>query len=413
MLFLRYYLHITVICIILTSGLTAQQPLEWMLEKNEIGLSSYKLPNDSSITEIFCERFEETNSTWNNHTFQTNDYNTLSQLERELVQSWFNSAWIDNSQILFTYDPTHGKVTEQLQQSAINGPWENSIRFSYTYDSNDQLSLFLHQRWGNIGWDDYSRTAYTYDANGRLETTTFDLWTNNDGWVPTTQTTFLYDGAGTDVIESQSASWDAVNAEWDVDGKTLNTYNANGDLEEQITQIWANFSGMFQNQGRWIFSYDSLDNTLTEQTFYQWDNVSTWNPFSRRQYTWSEGGSLRNYLDQWWLNTFWINNRRCSYTYDLITGIAENAPIQDFAISNHPNPFNPQTTITFQLPEAQQVVLSVFDISGRQIETLLEEYLTAGQHTINFRANNLPSGLYFYRLKSDRYSAVGKMVLTR
>ncbi|MCH8494311.1 MAG: T9SS type A sorting domain-containing protein [Balneolales bacterium] len=68
---------------------------------------------------------------------------------------------------------------------------------------------------------------------------------------------------------------------------------------------------------------------------------------------------------------------------------------------NYPNPFNPSTTIGFSLPESQHINLTVFDILGRKISTLVEEVLPAGQHSVNLDASNLSSGLYIYRLQTQ------------
>jgi hypothetical protein len=69
-------------------------------------------------------------------------------------------------------------------------------------------------------------------------------------------------------------------------------------------------------------------------------------------------------------------------------------------LQNYPNPFNPTTTITFSIPKDDFVSLKVYDILGKEIETLIENNLSAGIHKIDFNANNLSSGIYIYRLKT-------------
>lgn len=92
----------------------------------------------------------------------------------------------------------------------------------------------------------------------------------------------------------------------------------------------------------------------------------------------------------------------------------QSAP-QTFVLEqNHPNPFNPQTTISFVLPKAGAVTLKVYDALGREAATLVNrESRAAGAHRVTFEAKDLPSGLYFYRLEAAGFSAVKKMVLAR
>jgi M6 family metalloprotease-like protein len=70
----------------------------------------------------------------------------------------------------------------------------------------------------------------------------------------------------------------------------------------------------------------------------------------------------------------------------------------DYALlSNYPNPFNPSTTISFDLPEDARVTLKVYDMLGKEISVLAEGTKSAGRHTVNFNASHLPSGVYIYR----------------
>jgi hypothetical protein len=85
-----------------------------------------------------------------------------------------------------------------------------------------------------------------------------------------------------------------------------------------------------------------------------------------------------------------------------------------FSLSqNYPNPFNPATTIKFSLSMSENVRLTVFDCLGREVTTLVNQRLDAGEHVIHFRGDRLASGLYFYKLESSRYSSVKKMALLK
>jgi hypothetical protein len=82
-------------------------------------------------------------------------------------------------------------------------------------------------------------------------------------------------------------------------------------------------------------------------------------------------------------------------------------------LQNYPNPFNSGTTIKFEVPVKSIVRIDLFDVLGQKVSTLLESEKDAGQHFINFNPEGLSSGIYFYRMRTDVYSSIMKMVLLR
>lgn len=87
--------------------------------------------------------------------------------------------------------------------------------------------------------------------------------------------------------------------------------------------------------------------------------------------------------------------------------------ITKFVISVFPNPFNPITRIKYELPIQSKVTLIVYDLLGREIETLINKEQLPGVYEIPFTAAQLASGLYFYKLQAGDYLAIGKMILTK
>jgi glycosidase len=87
---------------------------------------------------------------------------------------------------------------------------------------------------------------------------------------------------------------------------------------------------------------------------------------------------------------------------------------QSFSLEqNYPNPFNPATTIRFSIPQSGRVLLTVYDVLGREVGTLVDGYLEAGTYTEHFDASHLGSGLYFYRIESGDFVKVNRMVLVK
>jgi acetylornithine deacetylase/succinyl-diaminopimelate desuccinylase-like protein len=80
---------------------------------------------------------------------------------------------------------------------------------------------------------------------------------------------------------------------------------------------------------------------------------------------------------------------------------------------NYPNPFNPSTKIEYKIPEAGLVSLIVYDVLGKEVATLVNEEKAVGNHNVTFNADNLPSGVYFYTIKAEKFINTKKMVLLK
>ena len=93
--------------------------------------------------------------------------------------------------------------------------------------------------------------------------------------------------------------------------------------------------------------------------------------------------------------------------------VSSNVPKGFTLEQNYPNPFNPTTSILYQLPKSGFVSLRLYDIAGRQVGILINSIQQAGTYKFDFNASNLPSGVYFYKLESNGFSATKKMILVK
>ena len=86
----------------------------------------------------------------------------------------------------------------------------------------------------------------------------------------------------------------------------------------------------------------------------------------------------------------------------------------DFTLhQNYPNPFNPSTTVTYTLDRSGPVELSVYDLLGRTVSTLVDGVQLAGNHEVRFNADDLPTGTYIYRLRAGAETLTRTMILVR
>lgn len=102
-------------------------------------------------------------------------------------------------------------------------------------------------------------------------------------------------------------------------------------------------------------------------------------------------------------------------TSDTGVAVEDEAEVPDEAVlhANYPNPFNPQTTIPFALPQAGPVRLVIYDVLGREMVVLMDGTLPAGRHEAVFDATGLPSGVYFYRLQTAGWTRTRTMLLLK
>jgi len=139
-------------------------------------------------------------------------------------------------------------------------------------------------------------------------------------------------------------------------------------------------------------------------------------------------GSASTGADYAWIDNDVVNGTTYSYSLvavDMNGGrstlrIAEATPAESAGIpreyslnQNFPNPFNPSTTISFDVPNAGHVKLAVYDLNGREVATLVNRNLDANSYTVSFDASALTSGTYFYRIEAASFTAVRKMLFLK
>jgi hypothetical protein len=110
---------------------------------------------------------------------------------------------------------------------------------------------------------------------------------------------------------------------------------------------------------------------------------------------------------------FWSAPFRFTTAQFVSVAAGQSVPAEFSLGQNHPNPFNPATTIGFSLPQAHRVTIKVFDILGQEVATLLDEEVPAGSFTVTWNATKAASGIYFYRIVAGDFVQTKRMVLMR
>lgn len=115
-------------------------------------------------------------------------------------------------------------------------------------------------------------------------------------------------------------------------------------------------------------------------------------------------------------STFQANARRTGFSDDILTALPGNEGSlisHTELVQNFPNPFNPTTSIGFSLKNPGQTRLTIFNILGQKVATLVNRKMKSGRHSVTWQARNMPSGIYFYRLVSGDFSQTRRMLLLK
>lgn len=132
--------------------------------------------------------------------------------------------------------------------------------------------------------------------------------------------------------------------------------------------------------------------------------------------------AIEHYKQAWHHATKALKNLAKSFAN---SDVEESSELVDSAIpevfglgENYPNPFNPTTLISYDLPEASQVTMTVYDMMGRQVKALVQEFQPAGNHSVIWNATNdngtrMSGGIYFYQIKAGSFLQTHKMILLK
>jgi hypothetical protein len=157
-----------------------------------------------------------------------------------------------------------------------------------------------------------------------------------------------------------------------------------------------------------VATYNGTLTTWTKQSFDISSKVNLSGNFRIRFRLTSDGNTQST---GWYVDDIKITNYQ-----GQITGIGNlnNQIPEKYSLEqNYPNPFNPSTNINFALPKQGFVKLVVYDITGRVVNTLLNEDKKAGTYSILFNAENLASGVYYYKIESGDFQSTRKMLLIK
>ncbi len=391
------------------------------------------------IVEIISQIWE--NGAWVNSyrlitTFTDGSYSIPTAFES---YEWVNGAWENDSKTIITI--VNGFITNMLMSIWENGVWRQFMQITNEFNGNFLIRTFT--KIDNLGTGtlaNLSKTEFSYDNNSFLSMEMNYSWTGTD-WTPISKSTYINNTQGFPVelvYELISGGMTFLSE------RTLFTYTASGLIATLISQYYDIATVAWINSSRTTNTYNSAS-LPTGELYEEWDGAAwvkawqvltsytagrmmevlnliwsgaAWENDGRDTYTWNND-MLVEILTQFWLNGVWENDTRDLLT-ESPTAVAEGGVIpEEFTLGNYPNPFNPETTISYSTPQAAIVSLIIFDVQGKIIQKLLQnQAVAAGTHQIRWDGRNaaglaVTSGVYFYRLSAQNFSTTKRCILLR
>ena len=334
---------------------------------------------------------------WDNNLTEKLLYDVNNNLIREIDLSWNGITW-DTTNCINNYYDAKGNLVQSIVQFFTDSLWTNSVRYTFTHDSSTII----------------------------IDTMKIDRWQNNE-WNKNLFTVAYYSGVNKrDSI--LSFNWDG--AEWLKGNRIISYYDKNISAPDSIiSTFWA---GDWINLIRENYTYDN-DNNEIEEVEQNWLGY-IWQNIEQRTFTYNDYNLLKSISCEIWDNNEWTsgdgqiqiiyqNNvllgfyaNRADFYYTDITSITNNGTgnVMGFTLfQNYPNPFNPSTTINYTIPEQGFVSIKVYNMLGQEISTLVNEVKLPGSYQIHFNADNLPSGVYIYRIKTGTFTKSMRMILLK
>jgi hypothetical protein len=270
------------------------------------------------------------------------------------------------------------------------------FRTVINYDEDNKRIYLLGTKLINDNWENDFQMFIHY-TNGLPDSTVLNVW--NDGWQNDTFVEFVCDNP--EVNSYTSAVFkDWYDSVWVISRRITLKYDSNLNNDYNAYEKWNGYQWV--DYLRAFYSFNSSNLTLNGYCEY-W-NGDTWVPAMGELYI------------EWMVNKYGIGFITSDFTvYYTLSSASEiyNNPEEFELFNNYPNPFNPSTTIKYSLASDDQVSLIVYDILGREVQTLVNEYQRSGIHEVRFNANQLSSGIYFYRLKSGNSYLTKTMILEK
>ena len=328
------------------------------------------------------------------------------QVLRQLYEA---DSWRDLWRWDHAYDDA--LLSSRTYQSLVSDVWQNSEKIVNTYNLSGLIHTETYQVWLGDSWLNDIRYIMDYNASGDITQVTEQLWNYDDDlWEDQASESFSYNSMQN---PTQWLRTNLVQDEWRVSW----SYDSSGVLGSRILETVVNQDWL--NSERELYSHNSAGK-ITGITIQTWDiEGNVWINDHFTEYTYDDWGRPTQRLDQYWnIDNRWVEDTRSSWTFAEPSSI-DAVLVQEFKLDqNYPNPFNPITTLRFSLQRSGNVNLTIYDVAGREVITLVNDTISTGQHQIQWdgqdqRQKSMETGVYIARFTVQGHSQHIKMLLLK
>ena len=368
---------------------------------------------------------------------------TAIDYDTKVVQAWRDSAWVNKSKKVKTYDDNgylsqkdrykyrdgewslkgmtifenneNGDRATTTKQVYRNDEWLNRYKINFSYNDGGLLISKVEQKWSQDVWRNKKETALEYEGELCVNKT-ISRW-HDSTWVDRAIKELSYNDSG-DRTEKVTYRWS--DSTWTPRHRVIYSYNDNAALSEKLVYKWTDSTWV--DKARASIGYDDNQNRV-QVLLEKKDSTDAWVNVSLREYMYYDNGLLTETVRSKWRDENWLPRKRYEYNYStdrevLSAGAPAALPKKIVLSQAYPNPFNPVTTISYRLLEANHVRVDIYDMVGNKVRTLVSQTQNAGTKSYQWNATNdlgqsVSAGMYIYTIQAGDFIQSKKMVLLK
>lgn len=319
--------------------------------------------------------------------------------------------WVNHSRELIQYD-TEGREIEEIYQfwDPVEAEWLPHEKTTITYSNTGEYAEIIFYYWEWDEWEPDYRLLWIH-TDGRL-IQIYEEWWDGQQWDVRYRITYEYDNDANNILQLYEY-YDEGEDEWFPDIRYLFSYDPAGNEIESVLQFWVDNEEEWVSYMRITREYDNRNNPI-RNVFYTWGDQD-WIPLIRWSMEYDPNDELHMLLGESWTGSEWVYEIRFLFRgfEPVFVRDDEGVPLRFELKQNYPNPFNPVTTIQFSIPWQSTVILTVYDILGREVAVLIDEELHPGTYSQIFDASHLASGVYVYQLRAGEHTETKRLVIVK